>query len=168
MINSDTVAREQRIDSYDLFFVKEHMEAEGLLRGEDFAKIEHEFKRFLKLILSESGPLAVIDPRVDQLWHSFILFTSQYEKFCNDVVGFFVHHQPRTSRTPVAESAVLNFVDAYKRRFGELDLFWTERIKAQFREQISLRIVPNSAEFRWSGWTGSPNHIDRQHEDLSS
>lgn len=31
---------------------------------------------------------------IDDLWHSHILSTREYQKFCNEVIGHFVHHVP--------------------------------------------------------------------------
>lgn len=115
MDSLSTAAREHSLNSFDLSFVHEKIVNENKLKGEDLTKIEHEFKRFMKLVLLEDGPLAMIDRRVDELWHSLILFTPQYQQFCEQVMGFFVHHQPRTSITPVPEGAIKNFVDAYKK-----------------------------------------------------
>jgi hypothetical protein len=146
--------RERQLDAYDLSFVHERAETEGLFEGEDVPRIEQEFRNFMKLVLSEVGPLAVIDRRVDEFWHSFILFTPQYQTFCRNVIGFFVHHQPRTSTTPVPQLAVTNFVEAYRKRFGKLDSFWLERLEPTFQKQILAGMVPVSSGFKWSGWTG--------------
>lgn len=32
---------------------------------------------------------------IDLMWHTFLLFTEDYAKFCQDYFGFFVHHRPR-------------------------------------------------------------------------
>lgn len=32
---------------------------------------------------------------VDTVWHTHILFTTDYLKFCNDVSKFFIHHRPQ-------------------------------------------------------------------------
>ncbi|MGB1868790.1 MAG: glycine-rich domain-containing protein [Porticoccaceae bacterium] len=34
---------------------------------------------------------------VDQAWHEFILFTKQYEGFCQQAFGRFLHHTPATA-----------------------------------------------------------------------
>jgi len=34
---------------------------------------------------------------VDEAWHEFILFTKQYESFCNRAFGTFLHHKPATA-----------------------------------------------------------------------
>lgn len=31
---------------------------------------------------------------LDEMWHTFILFTRDYAEFCRDHIGFFVHHAP--------------------------------------------------------------------------
>lgn len=154
MTSLGIIDREQAIDTYDLSFVRENVSSGNSLNDEDLNKIELEFRRFLKLVLSEQGPLAVIDHRVDKLWHSFILFTPQYQRFCEDVMGFFVHHQPRTSKTPVSDEAIQNFVDAYRRRYGSLDPFWLEQLPPELRAGIVSGTVPKSPAFKWSGWTG--------------
>jgi len=38
------------------------------------------------------GPLAL----VDEMWHTFILFTRPYQEFCNRYFGFYIHHAPTT------------------------------------------------------------------------
>lgn len=32
---------------------------------------------------------------IDMMWHTFLLFTEDYQKFCQDQFGFFIHHNPR-------------------------------------------------------------------------
>lgn len=43
-----------------------------------------------------AGPQAVSMPSqaVDIAWHEFILFTREYEYFCNKAFGRFLHHRP--------------------------------------------------------------------------
>lgn len=152
----DQQDREAALDNYDFSFVREKMVREGTLTSEAFRVVEQEFKKFLKLVLREDGPLAMIDRRVDELWHSFILFTPQYRRFCVDVMGFFVDHQPRTSMTPVPTGAIKNFVDAYKRQYGELGPFWLEDLDPSIRHYVERGTVPQDLSFDWSGWTGRP------------
>ena len=33
---------------------------------------------------------------VDEYWHTFILHTRDYEQFCKDYLGTFIHHSPAT------------------------------------------------------------------------
>jgi hypothetical protein len=132
---TDTFAK---IDAYDFGFVREHIANKDLLPGEDIV---------------DDGPLAVIDSRVDEFWHCFVLFTPQYEAFCRDVLGFFLHHQPRTSSTDVPSAAIPNFVHAYRECFGDLREFWVENLPPATRHDILVGRVPTQLGL-WSGWPG--------------
>jgi hypothetical protein len=61
---------------------------------------------------------------VDEVWHAFILFTREYADFCQDIFGEFIHHVPRTSRTPSGTPREDGFAQAYLRAFGEASGFW--------------------------------------------
>ncbi len=154
MKSKTLLERQRAIDVYDLSFVRAKIADEGKLEDEDLPKIETELRRFLKLVLTHEGPLAMIDRRVDEFWHTFILFTPQYWQFCDEAMGFYVHHQPRTSTTPVSEVAISNFVEAYTSAFGHLDAFWLERLDPDFVESIARGRVPKTLTFQWSGWVG--------------
>lgn len=148
--------RDLALDEYDMSFVWEKVLSEGKASRDESPHLEREFKRFMKLVLREPGPLAMIDRRVDELWHSFILFTPQYRRFCEEVMGFFVDHQPRTSQTPVPAGAIGNFVEAYKRHFGDLPDSWLENLAPEMRNMVQTGQIPRDLSFDWSGWTGRP------------
>ena len=40
--------------------------------------------------------LDMFSPLVDELWHTFILFTKMYHKYCEDCFGYYIHHSPHT------------------------------------------------------------------------
>jgi hypothetical protein len=43
---------------------------------------------------------------IDQMWHTFILFTHDYAAFCEKNFGAFIHHVPQTkSETPLTTEA---------------------------------------------------------------
>ncbi|MBL8399191.1 MAG: hypothetical protein JNL84_13795 [Candidatus Accumulibacter sp.] len=142
------------LNSFDLSFVREKLSNDGKLSDSEISQAEEEFRKFLALVLKYDGPLAMIDKRVDEFWHSFILFTPQYRQFCSEVMGFFVDHQPRTSTTPVPTSAIANFVAAYKAEYGELPSYWVETVDNVIRAAIESGNVPEDLAFQWSGWTG--------------
>lgn len=150
------VDREALLADFDMGFVLEKMTSEGRVPAAEFPEIVREFKRFLVLVLRERGPLAMIDRRVDELWHCFILFTPQYREFCTGVMGFFVDHQPRTSVTPVPPRAIANFVTAYQRHYGELPESWLTGFDTATKLEIKAGNPPQELTFDWSGWTGRP------------
>ena len=56
---------------------------------------ERELKRYLILAAkSETTDMPMTSKEVDELWHTFLLFTKEYQKFCNESFGKFVHHVP--------------------------------------------------------------------------
>lgn len=36
---------------------------------------------------------------IDEMWHTFILVTRAYTKFCNDMFGQYIHHSPGSAGT---------------------------------------------------------------------
>lgn len=67
----------------------------------DTAKIhEVELKRWLILAgdTSDGDSLGMMSTEVDNLWHTFLLFTKEYQAFCNDMFGKFIHHCPKIDK----------------------------------------------------------------------
>lgn len=49
----------------------------------------------------EEVPVLTIDEpliMLDEMWHTFVLFTKAYGQFCKEYFGFFIHHSPTTKR----------------------------------------------------------------------
>lgn len=54
-----------------------------------------ELKKFLALnYLYSDEPFSMVNKQIDSLWHQFILFTREYQDFCNCYLGKFIHHSP--------------------------------------------------------------------------
>lgn len=63
---------------------------------EDAKKYERELKRYLILASEYSGSnLPMMSTEVDNFWHTFLLFTKDYQNFCNEGLGMFIHHVPK-------------------------------------------------------------------------
>lgn len=63
---------------------------------EDAKNHERELKRFF--ILAAKYPeenFEMFSADVDNLWHTFLLFTKEYQKFCDEMFGTFIHHNPK-------------------------------------------------------------------------
>lgn len=84
----------QSILAYDLSTVTETFAERNELYGKDAKVLEIECKRFL--YLAAITPNLIIAPTkpIDEYWHQFVLFTQEYQKFCNQFAGWFVHHNP--------------------------------------------------------------------------
>lgn len=97
------------------------------LSAEDAIVLVDDVKRFLALCLASPQPLA--PPRVvDQGWHQFILCTKDYAKFCDEICGRFVHHEPADPYTEAKDFGA----DRRRTRelaeavFGTLSANWDE------------------------------------------
>jgi hypothetical protein len=112
----------QRIEEADLWFVEERLVRKGLVSPEKMAEAVLEFKRYMVLVGLGYRGLGMLDAEVDEVWHAFILFTRDYADFCQRAFGTFIHHVPRTSRSPRPELTVDGFVTAYSEVFGDLPI----------------------------------------------
>ena len=68
---------------------------------EDMVILEQELKKYLALSAVKAKDelgTGMFSSHVDNLWHSFILFTKEYEEFCNNYIGYFVHHMPEIDK----------------------------------------------------------------------
>lgn len=73
---------------------------------EEAADIFHEMKKWLWLtahLTEQSGrepDLAITQSLklLDEMWHTFVLFTRDYTAFCERYFGFYVHHIPTPKR----------------------------------------------------------------------
>ena len=89
--------------------------------------LEKELKRYLILcILKSPGQegVGMYSKDVDNLWHSFILFTREYAEFGKKCAGYFLHHMPRTDHDELltrkeSHEKFLFFTNRYKEIFGE-------------------------------------------------
>jgi hypothetical protein len=99
-------------------------------RLSEFAATEHEreLKRFLALCACSNKAYGMRGP-VDNLWHTFIVFTHIYARFSREVAGRFIHHYPNVigyvpsdgEEEPLnlRAEAYQEFLTDYKTTFGE-------------------------------------------------
>jgi hypothetical protein len=109
---------------YDMTPVMERYAEETRLPPEVLDEHEREIKRFLALSALNPGKYGMRGP-LDELWHTFILFTSSYAQFCRELGGGFIHHLPSTPTTqaPVKtgeKSGYTVFLEDYEQILGEL------------------------------------------------
>ena len=58
-------------------------------------KVEAALRQFFRInAVSGRRPLAMPSQLVDDYWHEFILHTREYQRFCKDALGRFLHHTP--------------------------------------------------------------------------
>lgn len=64
----------------------------------DAIDIFEETKKWLWLCSNAKMDLIIDDSLIiiDEMWHNFILFTKEYDLFCKEYLGNYIHHQPTT------------------------------------------------------------------------
>jgi hypothetical protein len=86
---------------------------------------ERELKRYLAMCLADPEAAYGMFGPVDELWHTWILFTREWCEFSQEVAGRYIHHQPTTRaekervRSGDTPSAYCRFLAAYPLYFGE-------------------------------------------------
>lgn len=81
-----------------------------------------ELKRYLALCALAPNARYPMTIPIDDAWHTFLLYTERYAKFCAVVGGRFIHHHPKKpmkNDTTAERKAYLEFMRAYERTFGE-------------------------------------------------
>ena len=101
------------------------------LPEEDVRELFHETKKWIWLsglsIASRDkggeGPVLMITQSMimlDEMWHTFILFTKEYQLFCKGFLGFYLNHSPTTRSQKEKEMAELQAdPEGYQKNFEE-------------------------------------------------
>lgn len=84
-------------------------------------------KRFLYLCgIKVKGDPSIAPPEgVDSGWHEFLMFTEDYQQFCESYFGRFIHHRPRRPEDPAGDGSIMRDSRALAlATFGQLSLNW--------------------------------------------
>ena len=124
-----TYEQQEFVNSLDRFeapYLQEKLLSDGKFETpKEYQEAFTEFKKYVTLRkLSDEKGLAMTSKQVDEVWHQFILFTTQYHEFCNGMLGEYLHHLPRTSFTPSSKDGKQRFVNNYQKIFGEIPNIW--------------------------------------------
>jgi hypothetical protein len=102
------------------------VDKKGMVRS-DAELLYIDMLRFLYLCGSTTKTMAPSE-KIDLAWHEFLLFTREYQNFCQRMFGFFIHHNPRESgKRPSPASGVSVIQDtlaAGRAAFGTLSQNW--------------------------------------------
>lgn len=109
--------------AYDMTDVMQRYADQTRLPPDVLKEHEREIKRFLALSSLYPGRYGMRGP-LDELWHTFIIFTSSYARFCKRLGGGFIHHFPKVPSERVDEpkaksSSYMVFLQEYERFFAE-------------------------------------------------
>ncbi len=102
---------------------------------EDMELLEKELRRFLYLCVmpGSSDSVGMYSKHVDNLWHTFILYTHEYHVFSHLTQGSYIHHNPtrdherpkNTEERKAACNHYAEFIKKYEATFNEeIDPIW--------------------------------------------
>ena len=91
---------------------------------EDYQLRFTEWKKYVALLRISAEGLGMVSQRVDMLWHQFILFTRHYTDFSEQFYGKYIHHEPKTSFTPLDTKIDERFYEWYHLVYGCVPEIW--------------------------------------------
>ena len=116
--------------NYDMHYMIVRCQKDNNYTNDDMVLLERELKRYLLLcILHKDDDLGsgMYSTDVDNLWHTFILFTPAYTKFGEQFNGHYIHHVPETDekrgedpeKVATMRQDFQAFITNYETAFGE-------------------------------------------------
>lgn len=110
-----------RASGFDLGSVIKRYARDHNVRDELAYRYGVELKRFLAMCAIAPAAHYGMSGPVDDLWHTFIIFTREYERFCQEVAGRYIHHQPLSMEKPhVGPDTYIQFLRDYEEVFHEV------------------------------------------------
>src|SRR5262245_50492550 len=85
-----SVQMEGKSVDVDLKNVMTRVRQTGNWSDAEATEVEREYRRFLQLRQQMPKLMLVPSPKIDDVWHSHILFTQQYAEDCNKLFGEFL------------------------------------------------------------------------------
>jgi hypothetical protein len=78
-----------------------------------------EYKKFLRMMIDDSGAWFTPSKLVDELWHRHMLDSVKYCRFCERVAGSYLHHTPHYGEPhSFHDPGFLSTLKTYKQKFG--------------------------------------------------
>ena len=97
---------------------------EKLGMGDLYQPTFEEFKKFAGLSYVSEGILGMPSKQVDDVWHGLILFTKEYQVFCEETLPHFLHHRPSVSSDKTTVGHMQNFIKTYESVYGPIPSLW--------------------------------------------
>jgi len=114
------VGKLRALENYEAPFLQERLG----LEEDEYRVLFDEFKKYAGLTQVADGKLGMPSKDVDEIWHQFILFTREYAQFCDDTLGYFLHHSPSVSTDKTMPGDTNRFINLYQAVYGALPSIW--------------------------------------------
>lgn len=123
-VSAGVVSAISKINEYPFSQVQEKLLKSGALAPTVIEEAIKEFRKYLTLVVLGYKNVGMNSREVDEVWHTFILFSRDYMVFCNEVFGHYLHHQPSIPSQPLGAEPRERFLEAYRLEFGEPPAIW--------------------------------------------
>ncbi|HET7580075.1 MAG TPA: hypothetical protein VFK33_12415 [Bacillales bacterium] len=88
---------ENALDDRYMESVKQRVLTNGSIRENEYDWYLLEMKRFF-LMTAVLNYVPMYSDKLDDIWHEMIMFTREYETFCENFLGEMIHHEPNIQR----------------------------------------------------------------------
>lgn len=89
---------------------------------------------------------------IDEMWHTFILHTQEYSRFCHEYFGYYIHHRPTPNKEKIAFEKekknsifVNNFIERKRKKYSAVyDILGRETFNRwfqQFPQEFSIQKI---------------------------
>lgn len=111
-----------------------------------------EFKKFIGLLVVNENTnrrIEMVSEVIDEVWHTFILFTKEYEAFSLEIMNGYIHHRPDTTASGACRDVTKNFpqfngahlfYQDYGRYYGCLSSVWEIQEKPISEREYKKRL----------------------------
>lgn len=133
----------QKILAYDLSIVTKTFKERNKKYSNIACELELECKRFLYLAaIAPNLSIAPTKP-IDEYWHQFIMFTTEYQNFCAVTSGYFVHHNPLGGPDhQTIFTRTQDMVTKLFKKFANIDLWFQPIPATSCKTNCAVPMVP--------------------------
>lgn len=151
-----------KIDTYPFDKVVERILKDGSIPEDQVDEAVAEFRKYLTFVALGWDRVGMTSPIIDEVWHAFILHTRDYATFCEEVFGFFVHHNPDSSIEPIDPDSGPRLFDAYEAVFGPVPAIWgtRERASSECSGTTNCQDSPGGCDSGNCNWWGGAEGDD--------
>lgn len=142
-----------RFADYECEAAIRHYEKEFKVSHEDAQDIFAECLKFLAIKIAQPTENPAPSDALDEMWHSFIIQTREYDSFCWTYADRFLHH--RTTAAPRSD-AYENTLAVYGAAFGLEHPVWVTPRRAGVPD-IALGEGVACQPCRIAGWCSDPH-----------
>ena len=121
---ADARKRTARAEAFDMDDILARYQSEQGFSDAVVVDHHRELIRFMSLCATgiNEGKFYGMMGAIDELWHTFVIFTREYAQFCDKVAGQFMHHVPEVQKSGVSDDTLEHyfaFLDDYEKVYGE-------------------------------------------------